>query len=97
MKSVAKTFPEYNNHFNKTHDNFQQLYEVENPSLCHAEEPQTKYFYFLYFPVTYVSTKPYHILSHSVLSRPQHLLRTVVREKHHILCDGVRNKHEITE
>ena len=96
MKSVATTFPAYNTHFNKTHDDIQQLHEAENPGLCHAEEPKTKYFYFLYFPVTPVSTKPCHTLSHTVLSRQQ-LLRIGVREKHHILCDRVRNKHEIAE
>jgi len=52
VKTVPTTFPEYNKHFDKTHDDIQQLYEAENPSLCHAEEPKTKYFHFLYFPVT---------------------------------------------
>jgi len=62
VKSVATTFSEFNKHFNKTPDDFQQLYEAENPSLCQAEESKTKYFYFLYFSVTYVSIKPCHIL-----------------------------------
>jgi len=97
VKSVATTFPEYNKHFNKTPYEFQQLYEAENPTLRHAEESKAKYYYFLHFPVTYVKYKTMpHTVTHGLISTTTPV-RIGVREKHHILCDGVRNKHEITE